>query len=229
MSQLVTSLNSKIDNIIETREREFLSAYQSHMIEVQKELVELRREAEERELAHKQQEKFLSIEEELAWIRDETMKLREEINHQESQLVEIKLENQELEDDSKFLKDQIKEWNANSSKFKEELNKAHGKYEGLIRQAKKQNTPLPKELIEKEEDNNQISISQKELNSKDIIDSNEHYNKCKSMESKVLKEYVKKENANELQASFTEKLPLKFDETAKIDNLLHDLLSNRKK
>ena len=48
------------------------------------------------------------------------------------------------------------------------------------------------------------------------------------MESKVLKEYVKKENANELQASFTEKLPLKFDETAKIDNLLHDLLSNRK-
>ena len=83
------------------------------MIEVQRELNQLKQDAHERELKLQQEEKMLTPEEKMLWFREETMKLREKITEQESLLVDVKLENQELEDDSKFLKIQMKECKAN--------------------------------------------------------------------------------------------------------------------
>lgn len=139
-----------MDTVLEKREKEFLSAYQSHMIEVQKELLDLKRKANEKELKLQQDDKILSLEQELAWIREETMKAREELDNQEVLVADLKQEQMELTDDSKFLKDQLKECKANNMKLKIGLSKSHNKYDNLINEAKKQNMTLPDEMIEKD-------------------------------------------------------------------------------
>jgi chromosome segregation ATPase len=82
------------------------------MIEVQEELLFLKRKANEKELKLQQDDKILSLEQELAWIREETMKSREEIDNQELLISDLKQENQELQDDARFLKDQLQECKA---------------------------------------------------------------------------------------------------------------------
>lgn len=52
---------------------------------------------------------ILSLEQELAWVREETMKERQEIDNQDLLISDLKLENDELHDDARFLKDQLKE------------------------------------------------------------------------------------------------------------------------
>jgi chromosome segregation ATPase len=146
-----------MDTVLEKREKEFLSAYQSHMIEVQKELLDLKRKANEKELKLQQDDKILSLEQELAWIREETMKAREEIDNQDVLVTDLKQVKEELHDDSKFLKDQLKECKVNNTKLKIGLSKSHNKYENLLNEAKNQNKTLPIEMIKKDQINLGIS------------------------------------------------------------------------
>lgn len=89
LDELIVFLDEKMDNVLEKREKEFLSAYQAHMIKVQKELLYLKRKANEKELKLQQDDKILSLEQQLAFIREETMKAREEIDNQEVLILSI--------------------------------------------------------------------------------------------------------------------------------------------
>lgn len=129
------------------------------MIEVQKELLQLKQKANEKELKLQQDDKILSLEQELAWVREETMKMREEIDNQEALLTDIKLENEELEDDAKFLKHQLKEGKAANTKLKVALSKSHNKYDSLIREARILNKQIPKDLIDRDPYNLGIDIT----------------------------------------------------------------------
>ncbi len=85
------------------------------------------------------------------------MKAREEIDNQDVLVTDLKQVQEELNDDSKFLKDQLKECKANNTKLKIGLSKSHNKYENLLNEAKNQNKTLQIEIVEKDQINIGIS------------------------------------------------------------------------
>ena len=227
MDYLIMFLDEKMDNMLEKREKEFLSAYQSHMIEVQKELLTLKQKANEKELKLQQDDKILSLEQELAWIREETMKLREEIDNQEALLIDVKLENQELEDDAKFLKDQLKEGKAANTKLKVALSKSHNKYEGLIREARAMNKQIPKDLIDRDPYSLGIDFSQEEAQTSQMESALQE-------ESKITTDMKSPENFDSPYANYqvskipANMLPINNEDAVKIDHLLTELYESGK-
>jgi hypothetical protein len=228
LDNLIVFLDEKMDNVLEKREKEFLSAYQSHMIEVQKELLHLKRKANEKELKLQQDDKILSLEQELAWIREETMKAREEIDNQEVLIGDLKLENQELEDDAKFLKDQLKECKTNNMKLKVALSKSHNKYDTLVSEAKRQNKTLPAELMDREQYSLGIDFQPEESLGQNTISLMQEEQKQQSTDLSP-DELLKTEQESKMSKKVTvNTFPLKTEDVTKIDYFLTDLFESGK-
>jgi len=58
LENLFKFLDDKMDTVLEKRQKEFLSAYQRHMVEVQEELLNLKRRANEKEINNQSDDKF---------------------------------------------------------------------------------------------------------------------------------------------------------------------------
>ena len=64
-----------MERVLEKHEKDFLTAYRSHMMKVQKELDFLRSKADDQEANRRQDEKLLHLEQRLDWFRAEAVTL----------------------------------------------------------------------------------------------------------------------------------------------------------
>ncbi|CAI2367038.1 unnamed protein product [Moneuplotes crassus] len=216
MDGLVDYLDKKMDSVLEKREKEFLSAYQSHMVEVQNELLHLKRKANEKELQLQQDDKILSLEQELAWIREETMKAREEIDNQEALIKDYKEEQQELQDDSRFLKMNLKQ--LLKDKLFEEAKELQEKDDKISKDDSvkilkiEDEQPVEEEKTFKTKEQEEPQDDQQEANP-EIAPHNES----------ILEEDAKSNDSRKMVMST---MPLKTEDVTKIDYILTELFES---
>ncbi|CAI2367398.1 unnamed protein product [Moneuplotes crassus] len=213
MNGLVEHLDSKMDSVLEKREKEFLSAYQSHMIEVQNELLHLKRKANEKELQLQQDDKILSLEQELAWIRQETMKVREEIDNQEVIIKDYKQEQQELFDDSRFLKMNLKQ------QLKDKLYEEAKELDEKVETSKESNEDLLQiEDQMAEEDKHELEPAQSEEPQE--FHQEEYQDNVANLDEEGF--------SNDSKKIVMNTMPLKTEDVTKIDYILTDLFESGK-
>jgi hypothetical protein len=115
ISDLFTLLNRKIDGIdgqvgqiVQVHESEFLNAYRIHMIDIQKEIKQLKLKITEEELKRKKDEEILIREKERDWFREEALRLNKVCKEYMKSTEVWKSRTKMLEEDKKALEEKIK-------------------------------------------------------------------------------------------------------------------------
>jgi len=108
LQRIVMSLESKIDEVIEREEKEFLSAYKTHLVKVQNELNLYKAKLDEREYKLKHDHLLVSLRQSLDFFKKETVRLAECVSAQKNQLEKERMSKESLQKENLFLEKQLK-------------------------------------------------------------------------------------------------------------------------
>jgi hypothetical protein len=100
-------LDSKVGNVLSKHEADFLNVYKGHMYNIQKEMRILKEKVSEEELKRKRDEELKSLEKERDWFRNEALRLDKLCKQHKRNLEIWKNKAQILEEDRKFMENQI--------------------------------------------------------------------------------------------------------------------------
>ncbi len=132
MQGILDSLDVKLDATIQKEERDFLSAYRSHLQLIQSELLGYRSKLTEQQYQLKRDATLFSMEKSLAFFKEEAIKLDRVGERQRDEIKRLKATIETLERDKHFLELQVK-------KAKTENKSLHD----LLSRASSQDDPLP--------------------------------------------------------------------------------------
>ena len=104
--------------IVECHEKDFLTAYNTQMYQIKKELQELREKTSKEKMRAKNEAKIKMLEKERDWFRDEALKLDKTTNEYKQMLEKMKATLEVVEEDRNFFQDQL----FNAKKFNKALN-----------------------------------------------------------------------------------------------------------
>lgn len=104
----VSVLDSKIKDSLKKHEKDFLSAFKTHMFQVYQQLNELKKRTDEQELKMKRDEQLNKLQAALEWFREEAVKLGDTCQFYKKECDKWKAKAESLEDDRKFLEFQLK-------------------------------------------------------------------------------------------------------------------------
>lgn len=79
LQSLLENLNHLHNCVIQTYEKDFVTAYKDHMIKVQCELIHIKKKSSEHYLKMQKDERVKFLESTISWFRDEAMKLAQNI------------------------------------------------------------------------------------------------------------------------------------------------------
>jgi len=82
LQNLITKLENKIGNLLQTQEQEYLVAYKGEMIEIEKKLKHYQDLIDDKQHQEKQKEKILLLNNSLEWLRRESERLSQISNDQ---------------------------------------------------------------------------------------------------------------------------------------------------
>jgi hypothetical protein len=104
--------------IVECHEKDFLTAYNTQMYQIKKELQELKEKTSKEKMRAKNETKIKMLEKERDWFRDEALKLDKTANEYKQMLEKMKSTLEVVEEDRNFFQDQL----FNAKKFNKALN-----------------------------------------------------------------------------------------------------------
>eukprot|EP00933_Yihiella_yeosuensis_P083644 TRINITY_DN9788_c0_g1_i1.p1 TRINITY_DN9788_c0_g1~~TRINITY_DN9788_c0_g1_i1.p1 ORF type:complete len:363 (+),score=96.74 TRINITY_DN9788_c0_g1_i1:105-1193(+) len=130
---LADDLDERVEAKLSANENAFFLAYKSFMYTVQKEFKELKQKADEEETKTRRDAKIQSLEKELDWFMNEALRLDELCKKYKKELDKWKGKAEALEDDRKFLENQIKGAKRNNKSLRGAVEKAQtSAYTALI-------------------------------------------------------------------------------------------------
>eukprot|EP00401_Gymnodinium_catenatum_P067507 CAMPEP_0117551616 /NCGR_PEP_ID=MMETSP0784-20121206/49282_1 /TAXON_ID=39447 /ORGANISM="" /LENGTH=371 /DNA_ID=CAMNT_0005348659 /DNA_START=120 /DNA_END=1235 /DNA_ORIENTATION=+ len=124
LQELADDLDGQVESKLTANENAFFVAYSHHMFHVRNEFQELRQRADEEETKTRRDAKIQSLEKELDWFMHEALRLDELCKKYKKDLDKWKGKAEALEDDSKFLEDQIKGAKKNNKTLRNAVEKA---------------------------------------------------------------------------------------------------------
>jgi TPP-dependent indolepyruvate ferredoxin oxidoreductase alpha subunit len=101
-------MHDMLQGVLSRHEKDFLSAYKAHMSRVREELITLRDKAEKADQKNKSDQKLNTLENQLEWFREEAVRLGDVCNNQQKEIEKWRAKAEALEEDRKFLEQQIK-------------------------------------------------------------------------------------------------------------------------
>jgi len=104
----VSVLDTRIKDSLKKHEKDFLSAFKTHMFQVYQQLNELKKRTDEQELKMRRDEQLNKLQSALEWFREEAVKLGDTCQFYKKECDKWKAKAESLEDDRKFLEFQLK-------------------------------------------------------------------------------------------------------------------------
>ena len=108
LQKLMNDYDSKLINVINRHEQDFLAAYKTHMTKVEKQLQLLKNKAKEQENKLNNDDRIIRMEKNLVWYKEEFDKLIELKESQENEKDRILAFIDNLEEEKKYKEEQIK-------------------------------------------------------------------------------------------------------------------------
>merc|ERR1719353_2175927 len=108
LKQLAETMDSRIKRMLAEHEKDFFLAYKTHMYSVQKDFKALKAKADEEEFKTRKDQKIQRLEKQLDWFMTEAMRLDELCKRYKKEVDKWKAKAEALEEDHRFLEDQIK-------------------------------------------------------------------------------------------------------------------------
>ncbi|OMJ67353.1 hypothetical protein SteCoe_35499 [Stentor coeruleus] len=108
LKQQIKKLDTHIDTVLQKHEQDFLNAFKCQMFNLHSQLKELKKKNDENELRLKRDDQIIKLQKALDWFRDEAVKLGESTQHYKKESEKWKAKAESLEDDRKFLENQLK-------------------------------------------------------------------------------------------------------------------------
>ena len=108
LSGLITSLDDKIDDILNKSQSEFVQSYRTYMYKIQQEIKELKRKTDEAEIKIRQNEEIINLEKSSKLFRDESLKLTETLNKKNKEISMLRNKIKFLDEEKEFLAGYIK-------------------------------------------------------------------------------------------------------------------------
>eukprot|EP00920_Eleutheroschizon_duboscqi_P014115 GHVT01032954.1.p1 GENE.GHVT01032954.1~~GHVT01032954.1.p1 ORF type:complete len:296 (-),score=15.48 GHVT01032954.1:588-1475(-) len=108
LTELVGTLDKQVEVLLQDHEDDFFLAYKSHMHSVQNDFKALKKRADEEESKSRRDKKIQSLENELEWFTSEALRLDNVCKNYKKDVDKYRAQAQALEDDRKFLEEQIK-------------------------------------------------------------------------------------------------------------------------
>lgn len=138
-------LDHKVENVLKKHEADFLNVYRGHMFNVQKEMRMLKEKASEEENKRRRDEELVKMEQERDWFRNEAVRLDKICKGEGSLEYKKSVEKWKsradaLEEDRKFLEDQVLGAKKLNLRAREQLELYHKTY-GLIGSESKIESP----------------------------------------------------------------------------------------
>lgn len=124
MNCLVDILDTKLDGVLARNEKDFLSAYRAHMYKVQRELQILKDRANVADSSEKRDKKISDLETQLNFFKEDALRLGEASATQKKEIDKWKSRSDALEEDRKFLEQQVKAAKKQNKLIKIALQKA---------------------------------------------------------------------------------------------------------
>jgi len=138
-------LDQKVGNVVRKHEADFLNVYRGHMFNVQKEMRMLKEKASEEENKRRRDEELVKMEQERDWFRNEAVRLDKICkgicsSEYKKSVEKWKNKADALEEDRKFLEDQVLSAKKLNLRAREQLELYHRTY-GLIGSESKVESP----------------------------------------------------------------------------------------
>ena len=116
-------MDTKLDNVLERHEKDFLKAYRVQMLKVQDELSQLRQRANEKELQSKQEKKITALEQEIAKYRNDCESIMKYCSMQKQLIGDYTLRRRELREDEIYMETEVTQGKLDHVKLRIALNK----------------------------------------------------------------------------------------------------------
>ena len=87
--EVVDAFRTKVDGLISRQRQEYIQAYEQHMLNVQKELYQMREKVKTIENAENKREKTIKLQEEQRKRKEAALKLEQENMHKKNHLTEL--------------------------------------------------------------------------------------------------------------------------------------------
>ena len=126
-------MDQKVGNVLRKHEADFLNVYRGHMFNVQKEMRLLKEKASEEENKRRRDEELVKMEQERDWFRNEAVRLDKICKEYKKSVEKWKNKADALEEDRKFLEEQVlaaKTLNLRSKKQLELYHQTYGMLQG---------------------------------------------------------------------------------------------------
>mmetsp|Transcript_5712 Transcript_5712/g.7295 ORF Transcript_5712/g.7295 Transcript_5712/m.7295 type:complete len:177 (-) Transcript_5712:126-656(-) len=104
----ISELGSKVSGVLQNQETEFLTAYRTHIRNIQKDFEVLRQDIDEKETAIKNNVLVRHIENERDWYKREALHLDQQLMKAKKKEASLSEKVEELEQDRTWLSDQLK-------------------------------------------------------------------------------------------------------------------------
>merc|ERR1712151_198614 len=108
LTNLALALDQRMEALLMEHEKDFFLAYKTHMYKVQGEIKTLRMKADHEDAKTKEDTKIIALEGELDWFMTEALRLDELCKGYKKEVDKWKAKAEALEEDRRFLEDQIK-------------------------------------------------------------------------------------------------------------------------
>jgi hypothetical protein len=108
LREQVAKLDIHIDNVLHKHENDFLNAFKCQMFTLYSQLKELKKKSDENELKLKRDEQLNKLQTSLDWFREEALQLGEKTHSYKKEAEKWKAKAESLEDDRRFLEEQLK-------------------------------------------------------------------------------------------------------------------------
>ncbi len=109
MQEAISQLGSKVSDILQKQENEFLTAFKSHMRNVSRDFNNLRDEVNKKEEAIENNTLVRELEKEKEWYKKEALHLDSVLMKTKKKVNSLSEKVEEIEQDRKWLSDQLKE------------------------------------------------------------------------------------------------------------------------
>lgn len=121
----IEKLDNHIDNVLQKHESDFLSAFKCQTYQLYLQLKELKKKTDENELKLKQEENVVRLEKSLEWFRAEALRLGENAQQYKKEADKWKARAESLEEDRRFLEEQLKTAKRKIKQMTEDSSKAN--------------------------------------------------------------------------------------------------------